>query len=91
MLNFAPHSTHVSPRLTQIAHPSLPKKYEGVISGLAVELDATRKLALAEVPRLTMTELYNWRDKLRSGAKLSPAGVDRASTARAAKPAAKRP
>ncbi|MEO6152698.1 MAG: DNA methyltransferase, partial [Croceibacterium sp.] len=53
------------------------------IAELAEELDATRKTALAEVPGLTMTELYNLRDKLRSGAALPPAEQDRASAARA--------
>ena len=42
-----------------------------------------RKAALAEVPGLTMTELYNLRDKLRSGATMTPADRDRATQARA--------
>ncbi len=53
------------------------------IAELAEELDATRKTALAEVPGLTMTELYNLRDKLRSGAAMTPADRDRATQARA--------
>ena len=53
------------------------------IAELAEELDATRKAALAEVPGLTMTEIYNWRDKLRSGAELSPQDQDKARAARA--------
>ena len=53
------------------------------IRALAEELDATRKLAMEEVSGITMTELYNLRDKLRSGAALSPADQDRARAARA--------
>lgn len=53
------------------------------IADLGEELDATRKAALAEVPGLTMTELYNLRDKLRSGAALLSADRDRAMAARA--------
>ena len=53
------------------------------IAELAEELDATRKAALADVPGLTMTELYNLRDKLRSGTALTPADQDRATQARA--------
>jgi hypothetical protein len=55
----------------------------GAISELAKELDATRKTALAEVPGLTMTELYNLREKLRSGAAMTPADRERATAARA--------
>ena len=53
------------------------------IADLAEELDASRKAALAEVPGLTMTEIYNWREKLRSKAKLSPQDNARAIAARA--------
>ena len=53
------------------------------IRAIAEELDATRKLALEEVSGLTMTELYNLRDKLRFGAAMSPADQDRARAARA--------
>src|SRR5207237_1386272 len=53
------------------------------IARLAEELDETRKLGLSEVLGLTMTELYNLRDKLRSGAAMTPADQDRATQARA--------
>ena len=57
------------------------------IAELAEELDAARKAALAEVPGLTMTEIYNWREKLRvaaaGAAALSPQDQDRAREARA--------
>jgi hypothetical protein len=54
-----------------------------VIADLAEELDTARKAALAEVPGLTMTEIYNLRDKLRSGTTLDLADQDRARAARA--------
>lgn len=53
------------------------------IADLADELDATRKSALAEVPKLTLTELYNLCDKLSAGVTLSKAEEDRAIAARA--------
>jgi hypothetical protein len=53
------------------------------VSALAEELDATRKVALVEVPGLTMTELYNLRERLRSGVEMPPADQDRATAARA--------
>ena len=40
-----------------------------IIAELAEELDETRKRAIAETDRLTMTELYNLREKLRVQAK----------------------
>jgi hypothetical protein len=54
------------------------------IADLAEELDATRKLALAETDKLTMTELYNLRAKLRSGAPMNEKEQRRATKARAA-------
>src|SRR5690348_10544477 len=42
-----------------------------------------RPVLQSEVPALTMTELYNLRDKLRSGAAMTPADQDRATQARA--------
>ncbi|MEY2942661.1 MAG: hypothetical protein RLY97_675, partial [Pseudomonadota bacterium] len=39
--------------------PDATPDQRAAIAELAEELDATRKLALAEVPRLTMTEIYN--------------------------------
>ncbi len=53
------------------------------IAELAEELDATRKLAIAETDKLTMTELYNLRAKLRSGVPLTDAEQRRATKARA--------
>jgi len=64
--------------------PDATADQRAAIAELAEELDATRKLALAEVPRLTMTELYNLRDRLRSGDPLTKAEEDRATAARAA-------
>ena len=54
------------------------------IADLAEELDATRKAALAETDQLTMTELYNLREKLRSGAPMDEKEQRRATKARAA-------
>lgn len=53
------------------------------IAELAEELDATRKLAIGEVSGLTMTELYNLRDKLRTGAAMDFKDQDCAHAARA--------
>jgi len=54
------------------------------IAELAEELDGTRKAALAETDKLTMTELYNLREKLRSGAPMDDKEQRRATKARAA-------
>jgi hypothetical protein len=54
------------------------------IAELAEELDATRKAALSETDKLTMTELYNLREKLRSGAPMDEKEQRRAIKARAA-------
>jgi hypothetical protein len=53
------------------------------IASLAEELDATRKAALAEVPRLTMTELYNLRERIAAGEALAGEAQARATAARA--------
>ncbi|MBA3667302.1 MAG: hypothetical protein H0W65_06225 [Sphingomonas sp.] len=53
------------------------------IGDLAEELDATRKAALAEVPRLTMTEIYNFRERIAAGEQLAGHDLDRATAARA--------
>ncbi|HEV2747971.1 MAG TPA: DNA methyltransferase [Allosphingosinicella sp.] len=53
------------------------------IAALAEELDATRKAALAEVPRLTMTELYNLRERIAAGEALAGETQARATAARA--------
>jgi hypothetical protein len=54
-----------------------------VIAELAEELDATRKAALAELPGLTMTELYNLRNSVRSSTELAREDRQRATAARA--------
>ncbi len=63
--------------------PDASSEQRTIIADLAEELDATRKAALAEVPGLTMTEIYNLREKLRSGATLDLAEQDHARAARA--------
>ena len=63
--------------------PDATPEQRATIAELAEELDATRKAALAEVPGLTMTEIYNLRAKLQSGEKLSATDEDRARAARA--------
>jgi type I restriction-modification system DNA methylase subunit len=63
--------------------PDATPEQRATIAELAEELDATRKAALAEVPGLTMTEIYNLREKLRSGAPMNVAEEDRARAARA--------
>ncbi|WP_454598200.1 class I SAM-dependent DNA methyltransferase [Qipengyuania sp. SM2507] len=67
--------------------PDATDTQRAAIAELAEELDATRKTALAEVERLTMTELYNLREKLRAhasgGEPLSDKDQRRATAARA--------
>jgi hypothetical protein len=63
--------------------PDATPEQRATIAELAEELDATRKAALAEVPGLTMTEIYNLREKLRNGAAMDAAEEDRARAARA--------
>ncbi|WP_420606415.1 class I SAM-dependent DNA methyltransferase [Novosphingopyxis sp.] len=48
--------------------PDATDEQRSIIADLAEELDETRKLAIAETDRLTMTELYNLREKLRAQA-----------------------
>ena len=64
--------------------PDPTPEQRAVIADLAEELDATRKLAIAETDRLTMTELYNLRAKLRSGEPMDDKDQRRATKARAA-------
>lgn len=52
------------------------------IAALAEELDETRKAALLEVPRLTLTEIYNLRERQRAGQLKDLMEVERASAAR---------
>ena len=46
------------------------------LGALGEELDATRKLVLAEHPDLTLTGLYNLLEKVKAGADLTPAEED---------------
>lgn len=46
------------------------------LAALGEELDATRKLVLAENPDLTLTGLYNLIEKVKAGAALTPAEED---------------
>lgn len=52
--------------------PDPPESLKQQIRAVAEELDALRKSRLAEHPQLTLTGLYNVRDKIRSGEPLSP-------------------
>jgi hypothetical protein len=63
--------------------PEATPEQRAAIGELAEELDATRKAVLAEVPKLTMTELYNLREGLKAGT-LDKAGEARALAVRAA-------
>lgn len=63
--------------------PDSAPEQRQAIAEFAAELEATRKAALAEVPGLTMTELYNLRERLRSGVEMPPADQDCATAARA--------
>lgn len=63
--------------------PDASEAQRAVIADLAEELDETRKRAIAETDKLTMTELYNLREKLRSGEPMSDKDQRRASAARA--------
>lgn len=63
--------------------PDPTPEQRAVIADLGEELDATRKAALAEHPRLTMTGLYNLVEKLRAGAALTPVEETDARDARA--------
>ncbi len=62
--------------------PDATPDQRAAIAELAEELDATRKTALAEVPGLTMTGLYNLRDLHRSG-RATPQQQDSIRDARA--------
>jgi hypothetical protein len=62
--------------------PDATPAQRATIADLAEELDETRKLALGEVPRLTMTEIYNLRDRQRSGQLSDLIEVERAKAAR---------
>lgn len=62
--------------------PDATPAQQAAIAELAEELDATRKAALAEVPRLTMTEIYNLKDRQRAGQLKDLIEVERANAAR---------
>jgi hypothetical protein len=63
--------------------PDPTPSQRATIADLGEELDATRKAALAEHPRLTMTGLYNLVEKLRVGVTLSASEETDARDARA--------
>ena len=63
--------------------PTMTSEQRERIAVLAEELDSTRKEALAETPRLTMTEIYNWRERIAAGEQLQARDLERATTARA--------
>jgi hypothetical protein len=64
--------------------PDATAEQRAKIAELAEELDATRKAAIKETDKLTMTELYNFREKLRSGTPMDEKEQRRATQARAA-------
>jgi hypothetical protein len=64
--------------------PEATPELRSRIAELAEELDATRKAALVETDKLTMTELYNLREKLSSGEAMDEKEQRRATKARAA-------
>lgn len=62
--------------------PEATSTQRAAIGTLAEELDATRKAALADVSRLTLTEIYNLRDRQRTGQLKDLLEVERANSAR---------
>jgi hypothetical protein len=64
--------------------PDATPEQRAAIAELAEELDSTRKAAVAETDKLTMTELYNRREKVRSGAEMDEKEQRLATKARAA-------
>lgn len=56
--------------------PDLDISVAARLAGLAEELDATRKLVLAEHADLTLTGLYNLIEKMKAGVALTPAEED---------------
>jgi hypothetical protein len=63
--------------------PNVTPEQRKVIGNLAEELNTTRLEALAEVPRLTITEIYNWRERIAADEQFEGANLDRATAARA--------
>jgi hypothetical protein len=64
--------------------PDPSPKQRTRIAELAEELDLTRRAALAETENLTMTALYNLRERVRSGAEMDEKEQRLATKARAA-------
>jgi hypothetical protein len=64
--------------------PDASPEQRTTIAELAEELDSMRKAVLTETDNLTMTELYNLREKLRSGTEMDEKEQRRATKARAA-------
>jgi hypothetical protein len=58
------------------AFPDLDEPIRGKLGALGEELDATRKLVLADHPDLTLTGLYNLLEKVKVGAALTSAEED---------------
>ena len=63
--------------------PDVDDKQRKVIDCLGKDLDTHRNAALRAVPGLTITELYNLRERLRAGELVQSDEVDRAAAARA--------
>ncbi len=63
--------------------PDTTEAFERRVSELAAEMDDTRRVVLADNPKLTMTGLYNLVEEVRSGADLSPAKEAEVVAARA--------
>lgn len=63
--------------------PDATPEVRARITAIGEELDETRKAALAETPGLTMTELYNLKQKVSSGGVMTANEDDRATRARA--------
>jgi hypothetical protein len=62
--------------------PRATDAQRSIIRDLGEELDATRRIALVDTPRLTLTELYNLRAQILSGDQLSFDIEERAASAR---------
>ncbi len=68
--------------------PDATDAQKAMIGAIAEELDATRKLVLAENPDLTLTGLYNLLEKIHA---LAPEEEDQARRAHGRRPSAARP
>ncbi len=84
MANFAAGHVYVkSSCFDPFPFPLANEVQRARIADLGDELDATRRVALTETSGLTMTELYNLCDKLRTAAPMDLIEQDRARAARA--------